>query len=397
MLGAGFIGQFYADSIHGQRSRDQIVIVYSRTGKSAEDYAATYNVPQWTTSMEEAVNHEEVDLVVISLPNHLHEQAVLASAKAGKGVLCTKPLGRNAQEAKRMLEAVEKAGVFHGYLEDLCYTPKFMKALQAVKYGKLGRILWTRSREAHNGPHSEWFWSKEQSGGGAILDLGCHCIEISRNFIGKDVKPIEVMCWGDTQVKPIDAEDHAIGLVKYENGAIGQFEVSWNFRGGMDLRDEVQGTEGTIWLNNFLRTGMEMFSLVEDKDYIAEKSESNTGWLFPVGDETHELGYTNMFTDMFNAFEHNERPNEDFLDGYIVNEIMDAALRSVISKKWEPIEFSIWRGSQEVIKKAELEEFDQENLLVKKEILPNGKYKVILRRKDNGEISSKVLNAGEIG
>jgi predicted dehydrogenase len=76
-------------------------------------------------------------------------------------------------------------------------------------------------------------------------------VEISRTFIGKDIKPVEVMCWADTQVKPIDAEDHAIGLVKYENGAIGQFEVSWTFRGGLDLRDEVMGTEGTIWLNNF--------------------------------------------------------------------------------------------------------------------------------------------------
>ena len=63
------------------------------------------------------------------------------------------------------------------------------------------------------------------------------------------------MCWAATQVKPIEAEDHAIALVKYENGAIGQFEVSWVFRGGMDLRDEVMGTEGTIWINNFLRTG----------------------------------------------------------------------------------------------------------------------------------------------
>lgn len=67
--------------------------------------------------------------------------------------------------------------------------------------------------------------------GGAIIDLGCHCVEIGRNFIGKNVRPVEVMCWADTQVHPIDAEDHAIGLVKYENGAIGQFEVSWTFRG----------------------------------------------------------------------------------------------------------------------------------------------------------------------
>ena len=109
------------------------------------------------------------------------------------------------------------------------------------------------------------------------------------------------MCWGDTQVKPIDAEDHAIGLVKYENGAIGQFEVSWTFRGGLDLRDEVMGTEGTIWINSFLRTGFEMFTTGKGSDYVAEKAESDSGWIFPVGDELNELGYNHMFTNMFEA------------------------------------------------------------------------------------------------
>lgn len=125
-----------------------------------------------------------------------------------------------------MLDAVERAGVFHGYLEDLCYTSKTLKALESVHEGAIGKVLWVRSRETHSGPHSDWFWNKEKSGGGAIIDLGCHCIEIARSFIGKDVKPLEVVCWGDTQVHPIDAEDHAIGLVRYENGAIGQLEVA---------------------------------------------------------------------------------------------------------------------------------------------------------------------------
>ena len=108
----------------------------------------------------------------------------------------------------------------------------------------MGKVLWARSRETHPGPHSDWFWNKELSGGGAIVDMGCHCIEISRNFIGKDIRPVEVICWADTQVHPIDAEDSAVGMVRYANGAMGQFEVSWTFRGGMDLRDEVSGTEG---------------------------------------------------------------------------------------------------------------------------------------------------------
>lgn len=391
MLGAGFIGQFYANALHGQRSRDRISVVYSRTEKTAMDFAEKFGVPHWTTSMEDAINHPETEIVVISLPNNLHEEAVLACAKAGKGVLCTKPLGRTADEAKRMLDAVEQAGVFHGYLEDLCYTPKFIKANQSVRQGSLGRILWVRSREAHNGPHSDWFWDKEKSGGGAILDLGCHCIEIARNFIGKNVRPVEVMCWAATQVKPIDAEDHAVGLVKYENGAIGQFEVSWNFRGGMDLRDEVMGTEGTIWINNFLRTGFEMFSGVQEEGYVAEKAETNTGWLFPVGDEVHELGYTHMFTDMLNAFDKGTAPLEDFYDGYIVNEIMDAALKSVKSRQWEPVNLRIWRGGDGGEVKSALKDFDNDYYLIKEEKLPNGNVGVILKSKDTGEVIRKSL------
>ncbi|HXB93473.1 MAG TPA: Gfo/Idh/MocA family oxidoreductase, partial [Puia sp.] len=178
MLGSGFIGRFYAESILGQRSRDSIVSIYARREESAKKFAKDYRCSHWTTNMEEAIAHPDVDLVCISLPNNLHEMAVLLCCKHGKAVMTTKPLGRNATEARRMLEAVEDAGIFNGYLEDLVYTPKFLKAYESVKNGALGRILWAKSRETHPGPHSEWFWDLEQAGGGCILDLGCHCVEI---------------------------------------------------------------------------------------------------------------------------------------------------------------------------------------------------------------------------
>ena len=247
-------------------------------------------------------------------------------AEAGKAVLCTKPLGRNAAEAKRMLDAVEKAGVFAGYLEDLCYTPKTLKAIAAVARRRdRRRHLGAIARDAP-GPHSAWFWDDQKAGGGAIVDLGCHCIEIIRNFVGKGNRPVEVMCTTDTLVHPIDAEDNAIALIRFESGAIGQFEVSWTFRGGMDLRDEVAGTEGTIWLNHFLRTGFEMFTSGGSGGYVAEKAETEAGWLFPVGDEVSELGYVDMFTDMFDAMDAGRDPQETFYDGYVVNAIMDAVL-----------------------------------------------------------------------
>jgi predicted dehydrogenase len=379
MLGSGFIGRFYADSLQGYRSKDKIVTIYSRREESSGKFAKDYNVPFSTTNMEEAINRPEVEVVCISLPNNLHEEAVMLCCKHKKAVITTKPLGRNAQEAKRMLEAVEKAGIFNGYLEDLVYTPKFLKAFESVKNGALGRILWAKSRETHPGPHSDWFWDLEQAGGGCILDLGCHCVEITRSYIGKDIKPVEVMCWADTQVKPIDAEDHAIGLVKYENGSVGQFEVSWTFRGGLDLRDEVMGTEGTIWINSFLRTGFEMFTTGKGADYVAEKAESNSGWLFPVGDE-------------LNALEKGTQPKETFYDGYIVNSVLDAAYKSAKSKQWEPVKLDVWRGRSGVSKDSHLQEYDKDHYLVKEEVTHYGAKKVILKNKKTGKISEQVLS-----
>lgn len=392
MLGSGFIGRFYADSLQGYRNRDKIVTIYSRREESARKFANDYNVPFATTNIEEAINRPEVDIVCISLPNNLHEEAVMLCCKHKKAVMTTKPLGRNAEEARRMLEAVEKAGIFNGYLEDLVYTPKFLKAYESVKNGALGRVLWAKSREAHPGPHSDWFWDLEQAGGGCMLDLGCHCIEIARTYIGKDIRPVEVMCWADTQVKPIEAEDHAIGLVKYENGAIGQFEVSWTFRGGLDLRDEVMGTEGTIWVNGFLRTGLEMFTTGKGADYVAEKAESNTGWQFPVGDELNELGYNHMFTDMLNALENGTQPRETFYDGYVVNAILDAAYKSASSKQWEPVVLDIWRGRTGVTKDSHLQEYDADHYLVKEEMTHYGTKKVILKNKKTGKIEERIVN-----
>lgn len=391
MLGSGFIGRFYADSIQGYRSKDKIVSIYSRREESAKKFAEDYQVGHYTTDMETAIAHPDVQVVCIALPNDLHEPAVMLCCKHKKAVITTKPLGRNAEEAKRMLLAVEEAGIFNGYLEDLVYTPKFIKASESVRNGALGRILWAKSRETHPGPHSEWFWNIEQAGGGCILDLGCHCVEITRSYIGKDIKPVEVMCWADTQVKPIDAEDHAIGLVKYENGAIGQFEVSWTFRGGLDLRDEVMGSEGTIWVNSFLRTGFEMFTTGKGGDYIAEKAESDTGWLFPVGDELNELGYNHMFMDMFNSFEAGTDPKETFYDGYVVNSVLDAAYRSAKSKKWEPVQLDIWRGQTGLSKESHLVEFDADHYLIKEEVTHFGAKKLILKNKHTGKIEDRVI------
>src|SRR5918995_2971400 len=169
MLGTGLIGLFYTQTLHGKRNRDRVQTVYSRSRERAEEFAAQLGIPRWSTDLEEAVADPETDTVVIGLPNHLHEEAVDLCAKHGKTVLCTKPLARTAEEAKRMLDTVERAGVFGGYLEDLVYTPKTLKAIASVQAGQIGDVLWARSRETHPGPHSAWFWDAAQAGGGPIV------------------------------------------------------------------------------------------------------------------------------------------------------------------------------------------------------------------------------------
>lgn len=390
MLGAGLIADFYTMTLHERRGRDRVGVVYSRDVGRAGAFADRWGIPNRTADLAAAVRHPETDVVVVALPNHLHAEAVRLCAAAGKAVLCTKPLARNAAEAAEMLAVAERAGVFAGYLEDLCYTPKGLKAAAAVRAGTIGDVTWVRSREAHAGPHSAWFWDVDEAGGGAVVDLGCHCIEIIRNYVGKGNRPTEVACWTDNLVHQIEAEDNAVALIRFESGALGQFDVSWSFRGGMDLRDEVAGTEGTIWLNHFLRTGMEMFTAAGGAGYLSEKVEADVGWLFPVGDEVAELGYLDMFSDMFDSLDAGVEPQETFYDGYVVNAVMDACYRAARTKRWAPVELD-WRGGTAARIAARRRTLDGLDV-VKEETLPDGRRRIILRDPRSGETSDRIIS-----
>jgi hypothetical protein len=125
--------------------------------------------------------------------------------------------------------------------------------------------------------------------------------------------------------------------------------------------------------------------------YVAEKLESSDGWLFPVGDEVAELGYVDMFTDMFDSMDEGRDPQETFYDGYVVNAIMDAAYRSASTRQWEPVELE-WRGgvTPRIEKTADTHDGHD---IVKSELLPDGRSKLMLSHKDTGEIFDVVTEA----
>ncbi len=337
LLGCGFVANFYMNGLRDVPDQ-KVIIAYSQTEERAKAFAREWEIPNWTTDMSKVVEKPEVDLVLIALPNFLHKEAALLACKFGKNVVCTKPLGRNSREAKDMWEAAKRSGVLNGYAETEVFSPAVMKAKDVVERGGIGDVLWVRSREAHYGPHSAWFWDPSLSGGGALLDMGCHCIAASRYFIGKDVKAKEAMAWGDTLVHSAKCEDNAVVLVRFEGKQLGQAEVSWSSRGGLDLRNEVYGTKGAIFTDVTRGTPIRVFTL-ESTGYVVEKAEADKGWVIPCVDEARTYGYHEEMRHFVECVKKGVSPRETFEDGYISNVIIDTGYKSMKSHRWEKTEY----------------------------------------------------------
>jgi len=276
--------------------------------------------------------------VVIALPNHLHLGAVRDAVAAGKGVLCTKPLGRTGEESAEMLRLVREAGVFNGYLENEVFAPEVMKVQELVSSGALGRVLTMRSREGHSGPHAPHFWDAETAGGGAFLDMGCHCIEAARYIVGKDVPITDVFAWGATlgHAEKTSGEDNAIAILRFADGRTATIEASWTAKGGMEVRNEVYCERGRI-VHDLGSTPIRAF-LEQPAGYLAEKTDADTGWVFPIADEPRVAGHDEQFRHFVAAFRDGVEPRETFEDGFVVNTVIDAAYRSMRSGTWESVE-----------------------------------------------------------
>lgn len=339
LIGSGFVSNFYLQGLRDVPNWE-IPVVASTTEERARRFAEKWGIPEWTTDVEGVIRRKDLDLIVLGVPNYVHKDLAVQCARAGKNVVCTKPLARTKQEAKEMLEAVRAAGVLHGYAETEVFSPAVMKAREFIERGAIGEVLTVRSREAHAGPHEPWFWRKELAGGGALLDMGCHCIEAARYFIGKENPVVEVLAWGDRLYhhERTDAEDNAVLLMRFEGGQMALAEVSWIARGGLDLRNEIYGTEGTIFTDVTRETPIKVFSR-PGAGYIVEKAEAETGWLFPPVDEAWIYGYREEMKHFVECVAQGQMPRETFEDGYIVNCILEAAYRSMETKRWEKVDY----------------------------------------------------------
>jgi predicted dehydrogenase len=237
-----------------------------------------------------------------------------------------------------MVNLVRQAGVMHGYAETEVFSPDVMRAQAMIASGAIGDVLTVRAREAHSGPHAPHFWDVETAGGGALLDMGCHTIEAARYFFGKENQIKDVFAWGATLVhkEKTKGEDNAVLLLRLEDGRTSLTEASWTAKGGMELRNEVYGTMGRI-VTDTSSTRIRAF-IQEPAGYLMEKADADVGWVFPIPDEARVYGYQEEMRHFVQCFVEGKQPREDFVDGYIVNCVLDAAYKSMQSGHWEPVQ-----------------------------------------------------------
>jgi len=337
MLGSGFIGDFHTAGLrHVPAAR--LVANYGRGSERREALAVKYGYERSHDSIDALCADEQVDVVVVSLPNEQHLEAVGSAARHGKAVACTKPLGRNAHEAAEMLSLARDAGLWHGYLENVVFNAEIVRLRELIEAGAIGRPVTMRAREGHSGPHAPHFWDAAVAGGGALLDMGSHGVEAARYLFGKEQRIADVFSWGATLVHGArtSGEDNAVTLLRFEDGRLAIIENSWSSKGGLEGRFEVFGTEGRA-VSDMSATPLRAF-IGQPAGYIGEKADAETGWVFPVPDETYAHGHDAMMRHMVEAFRAGSEPRETFRDGYVVNGVLDAAYRSMRSGSWEPLD-----------------------------------------------------------
>ena len=340
LVGGGFIHDTYHMPAYRSIPEANVVAACAATKEEVEAFADRWCIKKrhyGEDGIEKLCTDPEVELVDIGLPNSLHLSAVRTAAENHKHVICEKPLARNLKEAEEMAAAVRRQGVIHCYAENQVFMPQVSRAKEFINEGVLGRPFWVRSREAHFGPHSKWFWNPELAGGGVLMDMGCHSIEVGRYLIG--TKPVSVCAWASTFVHNTKAEENSLVMVNHEGSELTQAENSWAARGGLDLRIEIYGAVGALLIDATKGTGLQMFTVAsEDKvSRIVEKGETSKGWMFPTWNEVEAYGFNNEMRHFVLSVLEGNQPRETFEEGLVINKVADAAYRSLKSKRWEDV------------------------------------------------------------
>jgi predicted dehydrogenase len=290
LIGTGFVADLHAAAF-AMLPDAEVVAVASPTPGKARAFAERRGIPHAFEDYRDLLAVRDIELVTLALPNDRHAEATLAAAQAGKHVVCEKPLCRTLEEADRMIEACRRAGVLLLYAEELCFAPKYVRAKRLADEGALGRVFLVKQSEEHFGPHEPWFWDVERSGGGVLLDMGCHSVEYARWVFGKPpVKSVTAQMGTYVHGDKTHGEDHSLCVVEYEGGRVGYAENSWAKQGGVDDRCEIYGSGGFTRAD--LLRGSSLLTYSESGyGYAVEKAGTTRGYTFTMFEEIWNYGF----------------------------------------------------------------------------------------------------------
>ncbi len=376
-IGGGFITRFHIQSLVGVRDAD-VVGVMSRTKASAEESATlarTIGVgsdAKAYDSITDMIADPNIHALWVCSPNFARVETFEEIANAissGKGeligVTCEKPLGRNVEEAKKVLELTQSVNLLDGYLENQIFAPSITRGKEIVwarGAATTGRPYLARAAEEHSGPHMPWFWEGSLQGGGVLNDMMCHSVEEARFMLTEPGKPrdsitpisisahTDCLKWqrpeyvkilsdnsnGKTDYSKRPSEDFARSLIEYldedNNKLIVETTTSWCFVGeGLRLSMELFGPEYSMFVNTLdpdLKVFFSRKVAGSEGEDLVEKQNAESGGMPVVSNEAEAYGYTAENRHMVQSFLNGRRPEENFDDGLEVTRLLMAAYMS---------------------------------------------------------------------
>jgi myo-inositol 2-dehydrogenase/D-chiro-inositol 1-dehydrogenase len=330
LLGTGFIAQIHAESYQRFVPDAEVVAVCSRSAARAEAFARQHGISHWFSDFDDAIARSECDVVDVCVPTAFHARLAIAAASAGKHVIIEKPLSLTLEEGDAMIAACRAHNRKLMYAEELCFAPKYERVRQLVGEGAIGTIYQMRQCEKHSGPHSDWFYDPDQSGGGALMDMGCHGLAWFRWMLGGDPGVRSVFAHMQTALihgNRTRCEENSVCIVEFDNSAIGVVENSWARHGGMEDSVEVCGTGGVIYADLFRGNSALTYS-ERGYGYAMEKAGSTKGWTFTVFEEAFNQGYPQELKHFIECVREDTQPVTTGEDGRAVLELIYAAYHS---------------------------------------------------------------------
>lgn len=312
IVGSKFAADFHADS-YSRNEHAQVVAVAAID--NLEEFSSKWNVPNTHEDYREMVKRPDIDLVSVCVPNFLHRDVTIAAAEAGKHVICEKPLATTPEDAGEMIEACTRAGVKLFYAEDWVFSPSLRRVESLIEEGAIGRVLYVKAKETHNGTHSPFAKDKKTCGGGCLIHLAIHPIGWCLHLLGRQGENPVVEVVGkcnrgleDNYVhKDNSGEDFALGVMKFADGQHALVEGNYITVGGMDDKVEIYGTEGVIKVDLTFGSDLDVYSR-QGYSYAIEKADHTIGWTRPAVDEFYNLGYVDELAYAVECVRKDEQP-----------------------------------------------------------------------------------------